>query len=265
MNLVLFCDYGLDDAVATVDALMHAKADGYDRVDLVAIGGNVPADVALINAKKLVANLDFALPKILIVDTTAYSQPCEYLKDIHGGDGMGDLFKEKTCPVPAISFDNWLGELKEGEFALLSLGPMTLVPYALEKKPCKFAFMGGNIAEVPNFQGYEFNHAINRTAFSECVKYPHVAITMDTCRHPLINIQNKEIMGEDILHRLVRRNREMTFHSGEKGCYVWDDIAVKYLRHPDWFALYEAKDKDGNLLTVAKYVHGVEFLKIIEE
>lgn len=264
MRLVLFCDYGLDDAAATVDALQHALADGYEKVDLVAVGGNVPADVALKNAIKLVHNLDFSLPELAIVDTTGCPQPCEFLKTIHGGDGMGDLFEEVSAPdVSVIPFQVWLEELRD--FVLLSLGPMTLVPCVLAKKPNKFIFMGGNISEEPNFHGYEFNHALNREAFSECVRYPHVAVTMDTCRHPLINLQHEEIEEKSLLHRIVLRAKERTFLSGEKGCYVWDDIAVKYLRHPEWFELYSAKDRDGNLLTVARYTLGKRFLSVLEK
>ena len=57
----------------------------------------------------------------------------------------------------------------------------------------------------------------------------------------------------------------MTFVSGEKGCYVWDDMAVKVLRHPDWFQTYLAEDRDGNLLTVARYVLGRPYREIMEQ
>lgn len=266
MKLVLFCDYGLDDASATFDALTHALADGYGEVHLVAVAGNVPAAVSLANAKKLVAHCKFKRPPVVIVDTTKEAQPAEFLKEIHGNDGMGDLFPQKK-PKGAIvkTFAEWLAQFS-GEYDLLSLGPMTLVPALLGRlAPQRFVFMGGNVAEAPNFHGYEFNHALNRKAFSDCVRYPHVAVTMDTCRHPLFNIQQKEIAGKDIPHKIVRRSRELTLRSGEVGCYVWDDIAVKALRHPDWFALRKRTDKDGNLLTVAEYVYGKEYLEIIEE
>ena len=37
---------------------------------------------------------------------------------------------------------------------------MTLVPRILARGTCRrFVFMGGNIAETPNFKGYELNHA----------------------------------------------------------------------------------------------------------
>lgn len=263
MELVLFCDYGLDDAAATADALMHLYEDGYSGATLVAVGGNVPAEVALRNAKKLAAALSCPLGGVRIADTTMFPQPSEYLTAVHGKDGMGDLFAEAPCPVPVVPFAEWLRE--EEPFDLLSLGPMTLVPRALAKAPRKFVFMGGNVAEKPNFRGYEFNHALNRAAFSECVKYPHVAVTMDTCRHPLFNIQEKAAPREGLLYRIAERCRALTLTSGERGCYLWDDIAVKALRHPSWFSSEQARDKDGNLLSVAHYRYGKQYYEILEE
>jgi len=267
MKLVLFCDYGLDDAAATVDALTHAGEDGYQEVVLVAVGGNVPPDVSLKNALKLVAHCKFPHPPVTVVDTTADEQPFEFLKEIHGGDGMGDLFEESAETITPVRFSDWL-ESFSGAYRLLSLGPMTLVPHFLKRHADQmhtFVFMGGNISETPNFHGYEFNHALNRKAFTEAVVYPHVAVTMDTCRNPLFNIQNKEIAGGGMLRSIVQRAKEMTFVSSEKGCYLWDDIAVKCLRHPDWFRTRERTDKDGNLLTVAEYIRTESYLNIIEE
>ncbi len=260
MKLIVYCDYGLDDAAATYDALKNGK---YDSYELVAVGGNVPPDISLKNAKKLLAALDYPLPKVRIVDTTTEEQPFEYLTEIHGGDGMGDLFAEGDVGVPVVPFSEWLNAL-EGEYDLLSLGPMSLVPPLLERvTPRKFVFMGGNVAEEPNFHGYEFNHALNRVAFSACVKYPHVAITMDTCRNPLLNVQNTPLIGKGMMGDIVNRSRELTFSSGEKGCYIWDDMAVKYLFHPEWFCLEEGRDKDGNLLTVARYRKQQTYSEII--
>ncbi len=266
MKLVLFCDYGLDDAAATVDALAHAAQDGYSEAVLVAVGGNVPPEVSLENAKKLAAHLPFGTVPLTVVDTTQEAQPCEFLKTIHGGDGMGDLFADADgFRSPVAPFAAWLADF-EGEYDLLSLGPMTLVPRMLQRKtPRRFVFMGGNIAEQPNFHGYEFNHALNKEAFTAAVRMcAHTAVTMDTCRHPLLNIQNAPPAGGGLLAAIARRAREMTFVSGEKGCYLWDDIAVKALRHPDWFALEEKTDRDGNLLTVARYILNKPYGEIME-
>lgn len=266
MKLILCCDYGLDDAAATVDALAHARADGYSEVVLVAVGGNVPAEVSLRNVKKLLAALPFSYPMTTVIDTTAEAQPSEYLNLIHGEDGMGDLFPARPdFGVRVLTFAEWQKTLS-GEYALLSLGPMTLVPRILSCGVCKrFVFMGGNIAEEPNFKGYEFNHALDRSAFAQAVKdRAHIAVTMDTCRNRLFNIQERGVAGEGLMQKIVNRSRELTFRSGEKGCYIWDDIAVKALRHPDWFTTREETDRDGNVLTVASYVHNLPYEEMIE-
>lgn len=267
MKLILCCDYGLDDAAATVDALAHAKADGYESAALVAVGGNVPPDVSLANAKKLVAHLPFSTVPLTVIDTTAEEQPFEYLKHIHGNDGMGDLFSDdEGFSAPVLDFAAWLSET-EGEYDLLSLGPMTLVPRVLARGSVRrFVFMGGNIAEEPNFHGYEFNHALDRAAFTDVTqRHAHVAVTMDTCRHPLLNVQNVDLSGGGLQQRIVARAKEMTFVSGEKGCYIWDDMAVKALRHPAWFETCAARDRDGNLLNVAKYVLPKPYPEILEK
>ncbi len=264
MKLVLFCDYGLDDAAATVDVLSHSVEDGYEEVVLVAIGGNVPPSISLRNAIRLVSNCNFNYAPVTVVDTTAEEQPFEFLASVHGGDGMGDLFRDKPFHAKVLSFREWLNGFS-GEYYLLSLGPMTIVPALLRKcAPKKFVFMGGNIAEEPNFQGYEFNHALDKEAFKEAVAYPHTAVTMDSCRDPFLNIQNEKIGGDSLLLRIVARARELTLMSGEKGCYLWDDIAVKYLRHPNWFTIRYGEDRDGNELTYAKFVHGEKYLKLLD-
>lgn len=265
MELILCCDYGLDDAAATVDALSHAKQDGYTRVSIVAIGGNVPPSVALRNAQKLTAQCDFEMPPLTIVDTCGEAQPSVFLKEIHGDDGMGSLFEDVPA-APALPFAAWLEGVR-GAYDLLSLGPATLVPRILERGELRrLVLMGGNIAETPNYRGYEFNHALDRAAFTAVTqRYAHVAVTMDTCRHPLLNVQNADLSGGGLQRRIVARAREMTFVSGEKGCYIWDDMAVKALRHPDWFQTYAAVDCDGNRLTVAKYVFGKPYPEILEQ
>jgi len=264
MKLILMCDYGLDDAAATADALAHAKADGYEEIQLVAVGGNVPAAVALRNARKLLAALPDAGVPVLLVDTTHEKQNEEFLKHIHGGDGMGDLFCTAGEEIPAVPFCVWTERLC-GEYCLLSLGPMTLVPRVLEGGNCRrFLFMGGNIRETPNYHGYEFNHGMDRAAFSRAVRTVHVAVTMDTCRNPLFDNQPKALAGGGVMRKIVNRAREMTFSSGEKGSYVWDDIAVKALRHPDWFSYRTETDCDGNILNVAYYHYGKPYSEIVE-
>lgn len=262
-RLALFCDYGLDDAVATCDLLLHAKE--YRAIDIVAIGGNVPSEVALKNAIKLTAAIGCGFADLRIVDTTDIFQPHEFLKEIHGDDGMGDLLDETSPAYPIVKFDEWLKE-DLGEFDLLSLGPMTLVLPLLKKKtPQKFYFMGGNIRMTPNYGEYEFNHGVNAEAFSECVKYPHAGATMDSCMHPLFDILREEKFENDLMGKLLQRARELSLSRGEEGCFIWDDVAVKALRHPEWFVTEEETDPFGNKITVVKYIGKDKYLSVADK
>ena len=263
MKLVLFCDYGLDDAAATVDALMHSQEDGYEEVVLVAIGGGVPPTISLRNAIRLVSNCDFAHAPVTIVDTTAQEQPFEFLTGVHGGDGMGNLFGDKPFHARVLPFSKWLNDFS-GEYRLVGLGPMTLTLELLKKcEPEKFVFMGGNIENAPNFHGDEFNFALDREAFCEAVKYPHAAVTLDSCRSPFFKLQHERIEG-GLLERILSRARELALMTGAKECYPQGEIAVKYLRHPNWFTLRYGEDQNENELTYAQYVHGEQYLKLIK-
>lgn len=265
MKLVLFCDCGLNDAAAAVDALAHSKEDGYEEVVIVAIGGNVPSSISLRNAIRLVSNCDFEFAPVTVVDTTGEEQPFEFLTSVHGGDGMGDLFRDKPFHAKVLPFGEWLEGFSD-DYNLLSLGPMTLVPALLKKRaPKRFVFSGGNIAEDSDFHGYEFNHALDKNAFTEAVAYPHVAVTSDTCRNPFLNIRSERIEGKSVMGKIVSRARDLLLMSGEAGCCIREDIAVKYLRHPDWFTLRYGEDGDGNGITYAEFVHGEKYLNLLEK
>ena len=52
-RIILFCDYGVDDAVATLHILSHA--DMFGAIDIAPIGGNVSVETAYRNAHTLLA------------------------------------------------------------------------------------------------------------------------------------------------------------------------------------------------------------------
>lgn len=265
MKLVLFCDCGLGAAAAVSDALVHSKEDGYEEVVLVAIGGSVPPSISLRNAIRLVSNCSFDHSPVTVVDTTGEEQPFEFLTRIVGGDGMGDLFADKPFRAKVLPFGEWLEDFL-GEYDLLSLGPMTLVPALLKKRaPKRFVFAGGNIEGDTEIGGYEFNHGLDREAFKEALSYPHVAVTENTCRNSFLNVRSERIEGESLLCEIVSRARDLLLMSGETDCCIRDDIAVKYLRHPDWFTLRYGEDGDGNELTYAEFVHGEKYLNLLEK
>ena len=254
-KIVLFADYGLDDASATAHVLDHA--DRFDEIVIIPIGGNVPTAVSHRNCYTILSHYPALWDKITVVSTLHLVQPFENLTDIHGGDGMGDILTVPAVQpaVREIPFEKWLAEEYTGRETLLSLGPMTLVRPVLEKHPCRrLVIMGGCIREEPNFCGREFNHALDTEAFAYCVRYPHEAVTLDTVRGAaVLDMRGREIEGDGLHARFLRADQALSITRGEAGCYVWDDVAAAFVLHPDRFAVQPERDPDGNLVNNLVY------------
>lgn len=253
-DLVIFADYGLDDAAATV-SIFNAH-ERFSHITLIPIGGNVPVELSYRNCLSVLSVYPALLEKITVVNTCHIAQPNEYLADIHGKDGMGDFFTHPSeAPnVQEITFEQWL-EAYTGEEIILSLGPMTLVKTAVMKKaPAQMVIMGGCVHEEPNFNGYEFNHCLDVEAFNYCVRFPHTAITLDTCRTKTLDMRRYEIFGEDIHSRIIRADQVLSISRKEDGCYVWDDVAANFILFPDRFETTEETDIAGNRICNARYI-----------
>ncbi len=253
-RLIIFADYGLDDAAATATILRHERR--FSHIDIVPIGGNVPPAVALRNCYTLLSCYPECLNKITVVDTTDLPQPSEYLAEIHGQDGMGDLFRPPETPiaVETLTFNEWL-DTTDGSELVLSLGPMTMVKPLMERHSTyQPVIMGGCVDSEPNFKGYEFNHCLDREAFAFCTKQKHAAITLDTCRTEKLDMRKVTIEGDDVHSQVLRADQRLSVQRGEEGCYVWDDVAAVYLLHPERFTLKQQTDRDGNRIFNAVYV-----------
>lgn len=252
-TLIIFGDYGLDDAAATV-SIFH-RQDRFSRILIVPIGGNVPVEVSHRNCLTLLSLFPQVWSKVTVVDARQVPQGGEYLADIHGGDGMGDILTAAQTPaqVETVAFDGWLGSL-DGTETVLSLGPMTLVKPLMERHTHPLIIMGGCVESEPNFGAYEFNHALDPDAFAFCARFPHRAVTLDTCRVPVLDMRRYEITGDHVHAQILRADQRLSVTRGEDGCYVWDDVAACCLLHPERFEFREQTDPHGNRLYNAVYV-----------
>ncbi len=252
MRYALFCDYGLDDAVATTYIL--DKREKGDQIDIIAIGGNSEKSVAYRNGKTLLNRYAYFggdLTGVRFVNTLEVEQPYACLPSIHGADGMGDAFAPLTVDIEEISFSDWLEE--EDEVYLCSFGPCTLVVPALEKRKCAgLLIMGGCVHEEPNFNGYEFNHALDRKAFSESVKYPHFVATLDGCRAPEFNAVLHKPSGGELFNLLVDTSLKYATARHADRCFIYDYITARFLFEKELFKVENTVDKDGNRLTEIK-------------
>ncbi len=254
-KIIIFADYGLDDAAATVSIFSAEK--NFESIVLIPIGGNVPSRISYRNCYTLLSNYKHLLNKVTVVNTCHIKQPSEYLASIHGNDGMGDFFTHpKVKPhINEVSFEDWLNNYYRGDEIILSLGPTTLVKEALSNKaPRELVIMGGCVKEKPNFNGREFNHALDVEAFAFCLKFPHVAITLDTCRIKKLDMRQYKIAGEDIHSKILVADQKLSITRKEDGCYVWDDIAANYILFPERFMVLEETDIDGNKINQAQYI-----------
>ncbi len=243
-RLVIFSDYGLDDACATA-YLLNNRTD-YENIDIMPIAGNVHAVTATNNAKKLLAAAKddgLNLSGVRLIDSVSYYQDCFTLPAIHGNDGMGDIFDDvATFPVPKLEYAEWTASIAEG-YRILSLGPCTMVKRALADAvnlpSGKIVLMGGCNRVPPNFGKYEFNDGIDHNAFVWTLRRPHVAATLDTCHVPAFNTLGARRGGSRLLDVLMNRCTELAELRGEKANYIYDQIAALALMHPEFFDVEE--------------------------
>lgn len=249
----VLCDYGLDDACATVYMLDNAGAG--DRFDILPVGGNSEVNVAYRNAQTLIAEYGQRggrTDNIRIVDTRDLPQPWAKLPSIHGEDGMGDIFAPAASDVPVIGFSDWIEESSDPLY-VVSLGPCTVTDIIMKNKRVEnLLIMGGCVNETPNFHGYEFNHFLDIPAFNACTRYPHVVATLDSCRTPKFNLAGKRFTDGSLLSALLNRSIELAIARHPDNCYVYDYIAVHYAVSPDMFSVGKAVDREGNLLNELK-------------
>lgn len=252
MKLVVFADYGLDDACATAYLLAHREQ--FDVIDIVPVGGNVEAEKALKNCYKLLAAAkadNLSINGIRVVDTTAHVQPFCRLTSVHGRDGMGDLFKDCASCAPVINYDEWVKEKCE-DYRILSLGPATMVVDYLNKvcvKPAEpIVVMGGCVAEQPNYNGLEFNDALDEKAFLCLLSYNHVAATLDTCRANEFNYINKRMPGGKLSDVLINRSVSLAAARHNDRCYIYDYVAALALLHPERFGVSKKNYRCGTVI-----------------
>lgn len=249
-RLIILSDYGLDDAAATAHIFEHRAIFG--EIDILAVAGNVSADTSLLNAKKLLSNLTADMTGVRLVDTGTRTQRYSQLPSIHGEDGMGDLLSLKPLKVPVVSYDQFAADLRDGA-TVLSLGPLTVTCDLLERmRPGLLVMMAGLTDAQPNFNGYEFNHYLDREAFSRAVRYPHVIATLDTCRVPRFNMIDRVGQVPGVRGALIDRAIELAAARHPDNCYIYDLVAAEFLTAPDTFTAAWRTDPWGNRLRELK-------------
>lgn len=246
-RIILFCDYGVDDAVATLHILRNA--DMFEHIDIVPIGGNVPVETAYRNAHTLLAaaskNGISGVKKVRVADTRGIRQNHADIPDVHGRDGLGDVLKAAECAVPVVDFKEFCDSVRSSAKAerdcVLSLGPCT-VPVMLGYVPFCTVLMGGTTAEKPNYGGYEFNEALDKDAFKQLAYRATAVATLDTCHDKKFEFDAFSAGEPD--DSLVKSYAALCRRRGERPV-VYDYCAALAVTHPELFDAVRVRREDG--------------------
>lgn len=217
-KIILICDYGLDDAAATSYILEHYSY--FDKIDIIPVAGNMPLKISAKNAMRILNNFDIIPENINIIDSSLFTQPEEYLDYIHGEDGIGDILSESCdTKLEIVDFNTWIKTVTK-DYLIVSLGPCTVTEKILKYVDLPLLIMGGNIAEEPNYNGYEFNHGMDIAAFETCIKYSHVIATLDSCHNKYCDFYHINVTGDNLSSRFIRRSVELSKQRKEKSAYI---------------------------------------------
>ncbi len=252
-KIALLCDYGLDDAIATLYLLKQAEE--FENIDILPIAGNMPLEIAHSNAKRLLGNMESLPENVRIVDTSSVKQNGEAITEIHGNDGMGDILPPEVNYMGGVmKYEDWIKQA-DSSYTIVSLGPCTLTADIIKRiDGVSLVLMGGNISQPPNYKGYEFNHGMDTDAFAESVKHNHVIATLDTCHNEHCDFYKIKIKEGGLFADLVKRSAEMSRERKEETGYIYDLVAAVYLMHPEKFTTEIKTDPYGNTMNVLKYV-----------
>lgn len=243
-RLIMFCDYGLDDAVATLHILKNS--DMFGKIDIVPIGGNVSADKAFRNAHTLLYHAKADKSKVRIVDTRTIPQCAEDIPDVHGKDGIGDVLEQKTSELTVITFDELCAEIHAFPDAahdcVLSLGPCT-VPFMLGYVPFCTVLMGGRVQEQPNYGEYEFNEGCDTASYKALCYQATAVATLDTCHDKKFRFDELKLndtLADSLVCKYVHMCRKRNAPVA-----VYDYVAALAVTDPDLFDAERVRRPDG--------------------
>ena len=243
-RLIMFCDYGLDDAIATLHILKNAHMFNY--IDIVPIGGNVDARTAYRNAHTLLKHAKADKSKVRIVDTRTIKQYAADIPDVHGSDGIGDVLAPAPSDIPVIDYGAFADELKikadPARDCVLSLGPCT-VPNMIGYVPFCTVLMGGTVNEQPNYGEYEFNEACDVQAFKAFAYKATAVATLDTCHDKGFGFESFT-MNDPLADRLIAKYVHMC-NSRNAIVTVYDYVAALAVTNPEKFEATRIKRPDG--------------------
>ena len=190
-RIIIDTDCGSDDAVAMIMAL---KASKIQVEAITTVCGNVPVELATINALMTIEVANGQKPPLYVGAKKPLMRELVTAVNVHGNDGMGDceLIHPSILPEKEYAVDAILNSVKTypNEIELVAIGPVTNIALAIMKDPDTMkkvkhiytmgtaGFGRGNTTPVA-----EFNVYVDSEAYSVMLnsKIPITIIGFDVC------------------------------------------------------------------------------------
>lgn len=248
-KVIIDCDPGIDDSLALLYALQHPDLE---VVALTIVAGNVPVELGLENAFKI-------LEKLNRLDIPVYAGADKPLvrkfvsaQDTHGMDGLGESGIARSSSIkaqPQTAYD-FLADYFQtnNDTSIIALGPLTNIALALRKNPKlgqqldRFVSMGGSYKSHGNCSPVaEYNYWCDPHAAQETYKKLEKKIEMVG-----LDVTRKIVLTPNLLEYMRFINLEVAGFIGKItrlywdfhweyehiiGCVINDPLAVAHFLH----------------------------------
>jgi purine nucleosidase len=248
--MILDCDYGVDDALATL--YLASQPD----VEILAVGtvhGNTPADVAGRNAIAVLEVAGLNEVPVAVGARRPLAQPAAFSAMVHGEDGLGGQSPATVSrqPVALSAAEQLLATVRAhpGTCTILATGPLTNLALALLLEPelpqlvAKVVLMGGTVYYPGNVSPLAEANIAHDPEAADLVfgaGWPLTQVGLDVTMTTWLDDEHLErIAATDTVRGRFAwsiMQHYLAFYFGrhaQRGCPLHDPSAASIAVHPD--------------------------------
>ena len=254
-RVIIDTDPGVDDVLALFFALKSPEL----KIEVITtVAGNVGVEQGYQNVRRIFDLLrlpEKERPPVFMGASKPLDRERIGSEEIHGRDGLGDFLPRTNYPSPNKLASDTIIEWAErcpGELCLITLGPLTNLALAIQKKKSSLnnlkevIIMGGAFTVPGNITPRaEYNIYVDplaaQTVFQAGLPIPITMVGLDVTREVILSQEEVEARanetGEGGLAQAIWyiTHKYMAFHQkadGFIGCYLHDPLAVGVVCDP---------------------------------
>ena len=250
-KVIIDCDPGIDDSLALLYALQHPDLE---VLALTIVAGNVPVDLGVENACKLLERLERLDIPIYAGATQPLVRDFVSAQDTHGMDGLGETYfarrSDKVAEAQEASYFLAQFFAQPQDVSIIALGPLTNIAQALQLNPNlgrhleRFVSMGGSFKSHGNCSPVaEYNYWCDPHAAQ--LVYQDLGKTIEMVG---LDVTREIVLTPNLLEYMRMLNPEVADFVGQItrfywdfhwkyehiiGCVINDPLAVAHFIHAD--------------------------------